>query len=255
MTGGAAINLQLTAGLGGAFGLPSIETDLKVNWNFDGQNPAGELKVEFTDVRLDANQLIDSFLKPVFGEVNRYLEPIRPLIDFLGTEIPVLSDIPVLAELIVGRPGPVRVVDMIDLLADGGGPAGKLFNIVKAISDVADKLDQYEPSGDDADKEISLGSFSVDPRAPGYSGSTATPQTNAGDALQREDNPATKLVSEIQEELQVTDRGLTIPLLSDPTQGRPAHRRRRGRPPRRRSGRRQPVRRCRGRHPSQSGRQ
>ena len=49
--------------------------------------------IEYSNVRLDVGEFYNGFLKPTVGAVQEYLQPFKPITDFLTTEIPVISDL------------------------------------------------------------------------------------------------------------------------------------------------------------------
>ncbi len=201
------VKLALTAGLGAGAGFPSIDATLQV----DETLPGGKPSITFSDVKLDADQLIGSFLKPIFARINDVLEPVRPVIDFLDQDLPILSTIPGLGQLL-GTDGSVKLKDFIEVFS-GDSSAIDLVNAVLAIADVTKQIDQYSGGG----LKIPFGSFTVDAS---QDASTATPHPGNDtpkDPLET-GNQATNIVRGFKSKLTVKDRGFAIPLLEDPTQ-------------------------------------
>jgi len=107
------LNSDLAPGIAGVF--PKVVTDFLFDWSIDGDEttdelelkPFSELKgesalnlvkgglniVEFQDVALDLGSFISDFIEPVLGTVREVTEPLQPIIDFLTTPLPVISDI------------------------------------------------------------------------------------------------------------------------------------------------------------------
>ncbi|MEB3339666.1 hypothetical protein [Okeania sp.] len=108
LTGGADVNLDLTASVNGdLFGkpelsgvFPGIVSDFDLVWNFDASNLSEDNKdfatletVAFNNVNLDLGSFISDFLGPVAEEVKKVTKPIEPVIDAITDPIPVISDL------------------------------------------------------------------------------------------------------------------------------------------------------------------
>lgn len=107
------LNSDLAPNISGVF--PKVVTDFYLNWSIDGDpntdglqlKPFSELKgdsalnlvkgglnlVEFRDVSLDLGSFISDFIEPVLGTVRQVTDPLQPIIDFLTTPLPVISDL------------------------------------------------------------------------------------------------------------------------------------------------------------------
>ena len=59
-------------------------------------NPAAfagsDFQVVFTGITLDPRSVVDQFLEPLLGDVLKYVDPVRPIIDELYAPIPLVSD-------------------------------------------------------------------------------------------------------------------------------------------------------------------
>ena len=69
---------------------PNIDGDFVFEWNTD----AGEVtKLAFNDFKLDMGKFIGGVLGPIVSKIQKVIEPLEPLIDFLTTPFPVLDDL------------------------------------------------------------------------------------------------------------------------------------------------------------------
>ena len=67
---------------------PNIEGDFEFVWD------NGEIKVlGFNDFKLDMGSFIGGVLGPIVSKIQKVVEPLKPLIDFLTTPFPVLDDL------------------------------------------------------------------------------------------------------------------------------------------------------------------
>ena len=97
--GFAHLNLDLVVGFGNA-NFPSIGTQLLVNWDFahastsSSDNSFGDAPtVTFTDISINAGEVISRFASPILDEINTILAPIRPVVEFLEAPVPILSQL------------------------------------------------------------------------------------------------------------------------------------------------------------------
>ena len=94
-----------------ASGFPKLGADFILDWGIGSYNSGdpeastfvplsgigdamsdGLHLVEFQDITLDLGSYVSDVLGPIVGSVQEYTEPIQPLIDFITTPFPVLSD-------------------------------------------------------------------------------------------------------------------------------------------------------------------
>lgn len=103
------LNSALAPNIAGVF--PKIVTDFRLDWSLDNDPNTAELNlvpfstlssnlvkdglklVEFRDVSLDLGSFISDFLDPILGTVRDVTEPLQPIINFLTTPLPVISDL------------------------------------------------------------------------------------------------------------------------------------------------------------------
>jgi Ca2+-binding RTX toxin-like protein/subtilisin-like proprotein convertase family protein len=134
----AQIDLLLAAEI--TSNLPSISTELYAGWSLtiDTTNglQTGLPEVEFRDITLDLGDFIGKTIGPVLDKVNEAVGPIKPVIDFLLTEVPGVSKLSELA----GK-GPVTFLDMAFRENPTAGAQTKKFvGIVNQILDISAQI-------------------------------------------------------------------------------------------------------------------
>lgn len=102
VTGQSRVALRLLANLPSSAMVPTFGTDLKIRQTFSGAKTdpfddnssfGGPAQVTFENLRVNLGEFFDNFATRAFNEINRYTEPLQPVIDALTAEIPVLSDL------------------------------------------------------------------------------------------------------------------------------------------------------------------
>ena len=98
LTGDATVNLDLTTDLGSAL-FPTLYANLRIDWpvNEPPNVPLtswGDVpQVSFNNIGLDVGSFFQSFVGPVFDQIDQALAPVQPVLELLSTPIPVLSDV------------------------------------------------------------------------------------------------------------------------------------------------------------------
>ncbi len=131
------VDLRLNAGVGGIgaglnTNLPSIRADLRVDWDFaiDSGGGRGELQVfRLDDISLDIGGFLSGPVLEVLEGLDRFIEPIRPILAFLNAEVPLISEV----SQLVGQ-GPFTFTDGIRLLGDGGDTVATVIDLLSAVS-------------------------------------------------------------------------------------------------------------------------
>ncbi|KAA1258981.1 Bifunctional hemolysin/adenylate cyclase precursor [Rubripirellula obstinata] len=152
----AQANLHLVASIGNPDVLPSIRTDLIVDWGFgDGIDSGTPLSVEFTEVEMNIGEFFAGFAGDVLGRVQDVLEPVQPVIDVLTTRLPVISDF---------GGSDVTLVDLARMFG-----RADVADFLQSIVDVNDLINSLpDPSSfDETNTWVSLGGFAVDASALG----------------------------------------------------------------------------------------
>ena len=144
------LDVPMTLGIGGySKSAPHIDTSLSVGWASDFGKGMGDLKaVAFNDIVFDCGSFVKNTIGSVIQKINKVIDPVRPLIKFLQTEIPVLNKLPA---------GKVRIT-ILDLVKKFGNKKkmnfGFLDDIIE-IDNMVGKLKEYTNKG------IYIGSWDV----------------------------------------------------------------------------------------------
>jgi Ca2+-binding RTX toxin-like protein len=103
LTAAADINLHIETGFPGGAGLPKLIADLHLDWSWgvaSSSDPGAldpgannPLTISLDNVGLDVGTYVTKFLKPLFGDIKRFTDPLKPVIDTVTACIPVLSDL------------------------------------------------------------------------------------------------------------------------------------------------------------------
>ncbi|NER97311.1 MAG: calcium-binding protein, partial [Symploca sp. SIO1B1] len=88
--GSADIKLNLATSFDTSVKLPSISSDFNLSWSFTENGAAP--KVAFENTQLDLGTFFKDFAKPVLKNINKVIDPIRPLINGLTTNIDFLTN-------------------------------------------------------------------------------------------------------------------------------------------------------------------
>ena len=96
LSGEVPIELGLSLGIGGyETSAPHIDAMFNLNWAAEMGKGFGSIQnVSFNNIVFDCGTFVQKTVGNVIGKINRTLEPIRPLINFLQAEIPVLNKLP-----------------------------------------------------------------------------------------------------------------------------------------------------------------
>ncbi|HZN64477.1 MAG TPA: hypothetical protein VFB66_04195, partial [Tepidisphaeraceae bacterium] len=151
LSGGMLIDLALRTGIStGAItpnsNLPSMQADLLVDWGFNINPDTGfsaeSPVVELNNIGLDLGEFVSKALGPVIDMLDDYLAPIKPLLDFLNQEIPVISQVAQLVGL-----DPVRFIDAIGALGSGAATVQRLVDVLTAITDLLADIQAIADAG------------------------------------------------------------------------------------------------------------
>ena len=134
------VGLDLTS-TGISIGFPKIKSGFEMKWVANYGDLAGKLQtLGFTGIRLDIASFGTRVLKPMLGKIQKVVEPLQPLIDFLNMDVPVLDKLPLGAKH-------MKMLDIIKSFAKGKCDLsflGDVVNIANFISNVSkiEKLDE-----------------------------------------------------------------------------------------------------------------
>lgn len=228
MSAQAEVNLELSLGIND--NLPSLQTDLFIGSD-DGTGPtpweltltqdaqgkfsfdtSGDFSVQFQDLGINLGDFLTKNIGPVVRSVDKYIDPIKPVINYLTREVPGISDV----SQAIGK-GPVYFIDLAFARNPEKAEAARKFVFtVKAIADTIDMLASVDPA--DNLFVVLVDQYQVVGPGPSMSNQeTAALSTegfaNAGLA-QGIDNVTGKLRGILD---NLNEIGVDIHLLSDPT--------------------------------------
>jgi Calx-beta domain/FG-GAP-like repeat/RTX calcium-binding nonapeptide repeat (4 copies) len=202
--GSADIKLALNTSVKDSEGLPQIDAQLNVNWDFvEVKAPT----VAFNNVTLDVGSFLNNFAGPILTKVNKVTEPIKPVLNVLTKKIDLkvfkisLLDVGRLTgkidqedvEFIESVDKVVTIIEQISTLSSGGKINLGSFNLGGA--DIRDKeifvLSDQTPTADftkfDLKKEIA--NLSNDKEAKILTSLTTTTTPGKGLQFPLLDNP------------------------------------------------------------------
>jgi Ca2+-binding RTX toxin-like protein len=164
LTAQVDVDLTLDAGIGGNKGLntnfPSVAADLAVDWSYNLQGGGTLNKLRLNDIRVDLGEFLSGAVGKVIGGLEKFIDPIRPILDFLNSDIPLISQV---SEL-VGN-GPFTFADGIALFGDGGETVSTVVGLLTGLEHFLDVVDTA------GNVVIDFGDFVlVDPTVPGLPG-------------------------------------------------------------------------------------
>jgi uncharacterized protein (DUF2141 family) len=155
LTGDAKIKLNLNTSYQGVAGLPTINSDFNVDWDFSeadanlaAPDTFGKIsRVGFDNVNLDLNSFFNNFARPILDKVNTIIEPIQPIIDLLNKTI----------DLKVAK---INLLDILGVLKDESGKP-YIDQSDRDFLDAVSQLVKLAKSIPNSNEKISLGSFDL----------------------------------------------------------------------------------------------
>ena len=161
LDGNLDINIGMTLGFDENvvdIGFPQINTTFHLVWNAAFGQPFGTLDTaDFGAITLDLGKFVSQTLKPILNKIQKVIDPIMPLIDFLQSEIPVLSSLP-------KGGSKMTVLNLIKSIGNAKGVnLGMIDDIVK-VANLVKKISSITP------RAINLGTLSLasSPDATGF---------------------------------------------------------------------------------------
>jgi hypothetical protein len=212
--------------LEGYAGLPSIRSNLVLDWNAfnyqNGQISEGKPTLSFDKVQLDLGSFVSNIARPVLTQINNVIQPFTPIVNFLNTDIPLFNKLDLTDLFDQNGDGQVTMLEVASTLNqwDGGKPIDTSF--IDAISDLQ-KATQALNSIVNApgDLKIDLGSYTlgqVDSKGQNLQSATPTAKDTTPAATDQINSPSTP--SAIANFFSALNniKGLSFPILSDPSQ-------------------------------------
>ena len=141
--------------LPGGINLPEVETDFFFLQNFALADPKGPSTnfgsapiVEFRDAKINLGSFIGDFLGPIIGELKAITDPLKPLIDILEAEIPVISQLAVRTTF-------------LDLVSAANPKLQPAIDAIRAIIGIIQAIDALPTEATGGDFFIEFGDFVV----------------------------------------------------------------------------------------------
>jgi Ca2+-binding RTX toxin-like protein len=173
---------------------------------------------EISDTFIDLGGLLSGPIKEIFVSVDSILEPLRPVLDLVTSEVPVLSDISKLA-----GGGAITVLDVIRTM--GGGDYDGAVAFIEAVDGVADTISTL--AGVSGSSKVSLGGFqapsdsarkaaflNATTRAAAEAAAQTSPAVASGEIVASPTDSAGGIGSSYS---TVQAGGLQFPIFDDPT--------------------------------------
>lgn len=137
LRGGVNIDLKTSLGIGGyTKEAPHIEANVVLNWSAErGTSEFGKLtEFAFRDIVFDAGAFVNNTIGNIVDKINKTIDPIRPLINFLQSEIPVLNKLPA---------GCFRIT-VLDLVKKYGESKGMNFGFLDDLIELTNVVKKFE---------------------------------------------------------------------------------------------------------------
>jgi Ca2+-binding RTX toxin-like protein len=217
--------------------LPSFDFGLDVNWKpttyKDGQFSTGSIKpdsVEFKEVQLGLGTFITDVVRPVVDNVNKVIEPFRPVIRFATDDIPIFDQLGMKGLFDYNQDGNVTILDIANVfkvrILGQTAIDDRFFKTLRAIDQVSTTIADLANTPADQEIMVSLGDFTFDNLNPTLDDpfknkkpvTVKVEAVSTDDALNKGTNSsylskAKNLVKSIN-----AVEGLKFPILSDPLQ-------------------------------------
>ena len=145
--------------------LPSVSTDLTINYPMVGGGPGStraSRRVALDNITLNLGSLFSKILGPILSDVNNVLGPIKPILDFLNGDVPVVSDLSEEVGL-----GPVKWDALLALaanLAVADFDASSFDTAISILDTIVNLASQVQTFSDDS-TGIDFGNFSFNSSA------------------------------------------------------------------------------------------
>jgi Ca2+-binding RTX toxin-like protein len=158
----AKIDLGTEISFGGNTMFPSFGAEFILDWSIDSASPETATTapmIEFKDVTLHLGKFFSDFAEPILKTVQDILGPVQPFEDFLTKPIPVLSDVPLLPDLLGGDFDGKSGVSLLDLGHKyGNADATDFLEQVFKLNDIVTKIGAVSGAGNIG---VDLGDFVV----------------------------------------------------------------------------------------------
>lgn len=141
-TANANLNMSLSAMMGESANFPSIYGDMIVDWDYQLGEDLQLPEVQLNNVELEVGDFLNGFVGGILDEVENVIGPVRPIVDFLSSPMPILSDLGI---------GEITVLDFLEL-------QGAVTPPVKAFIEALATIDSIALNLPSLDARLKLGS-------------------------------------------------------------------------------------------------
>jgi Ca2+-binding RTX toxin-like protein len=165
--GNVNLKLALDASFGGDSKLPKIGTDFVLDWGFsaaatsngqvNGFYNGSAPKIKFDNVSIDAGSFFKDLASPVVSQLNKVLDPIRPLLAVLETKVPILNDYLSSTPLDRDGDGSITLLDLGKIFSNGPSAYGLIGELIK-IRNLSDSINNLAGLGK---TPLIVGSFNL----------------------------------------------------------------------------------------------
>ncbi len=217
----ADINLELTVDVGSAM-FPSFSTEFALDWRFDNADTAvsdaaafgNRPQLSFNHTSMNLGAFLDRFAGPLLYNINRVLEPLQRINNFLQERMPLLSDFSALRDVLDGN-GDGKVT-LLDLAKKAEGITGVAINtdIFDAIDTLLGLSDSIRADASGIHIPLDLGSRSLGPTF-----DIRSPSATLAEAQLAGDAPRPKEEQVTGEALDLLDRLSRVGILIAPFNG------------------------------------
>ena len=236
-TGSAVLDLDISTTVSGNAAFPSFSFNLFSNlplFNYSNEAEAdsagGEFDLAFNDITLDLGGFVTDLLGPVITSINDVIDPFRPIIEVLTTEVELLRRIGLAGVFDQDDDGQATLIEVALTLSGGltnGDTAAKFNKFVDAVTgiiDITDSLSTLEESIGNGDSlALNFGSYTledfrggseavdattVDPESAGTS--TDPPMTPEDQTMSTGNNQVSGFFGKLE------DLGITLDVVENP---------------------------------------
>ncbi len=154
-TGGATSTISLTVAsnaldaITGDPDLPDFTTDLLVVQTFsagDELNEPGAIpQVRFNDIGITLGDSIARMIQPIVEQADEFLEPIRPVLESLNEEVPVLSDL----RRLIGEE-PLTWIEALEYFLGESDTAETIREVVEIVAEIDSLISRLRAFDSDA---------------------------------------------------------------------------------------------------------
>ncbi|MDJ0618658.1 MAG: hypothetical protein QNJ63_18260 [Calothrix sp. MO_192.B10] len=195
------INLQLATAFFDKTALPSLRTDLNLNWNnfLDNGNP----ELAFNNIEVDLGSFVSTLTGPVFKAINQVAAPVKTVTDVIDQELPIIK---------------TSLLDLVSKVKINGlilDPNTRSFiDTLNQVSELIELSENFEVDG----SKINLGGFKVD--GININNDENLSKTVIGELIDTDNKTSANEISEKTSEFKtiLEKPKLSIPLLENPEQ-------------------------------------